>query len=134
MRLKHEIDFLSINYFNNFPRFKVKTFFDVSQITFFILITRLDLKINLIMRKLNANCESLLINYFYFYFYFISIKSVNSMIKDFKVVVDKISLLLRNERNNCLLNFENNKNKVFNYLQINFVKFMTKFIIIYVLT
>ena len=111
MRLKHKNNFLCMNYLDDLLRFNRKFFFDVSQIRFFILITRSHLKVSLIMRRLSANCEYSLINNFYFYFYFISIKSVNSMIKNFKVVVDKINLLLRNERSNYLLNFKNDKNK-----------------------
>ena len=51
------------------------------------------------------------------------------MIKNFKS-----TFLLKNEQNNYLFNFENDKNRVFNHLQNNFIKFMTKFIINYVLT
>ena len=56
------------------------------------------------------------------------------MIEIFKSMIDKISFLLKNERSNYLLNFKNNKSKVFNYLQKNFIKFMMKFIINYALT
>ena len=92
------------------------------------------------MRRLNANCEYLLINNFNstfsfsFSFSFISIKNVNSIIDNFKIVVDKISFLLKNEISIHLLKFKNNKNKIFNHLQNNFVKFITKLIIIYLLT
>ena len=54
--------------------------------------------------------------------------------KDLKAMIDKISFLLKNERINYLLNFESDKSKNFNHLPNNFVKFMTKFIVNYVLT
>ena len=58
----------------------------------------------------------------------------NLISENFKEVVDKISLFLRDERFNYFINFENDKDRVSVHLQINFLKFMTKFIIFYALT
>ena len=134
MRLKHENDFLSMNYLDDLLRFNRKFFFRcfTNQILHFdnTITFKNEFDHAQIKRELRVFTDK----YFYFYFYFISVKSVNSMIKNFKVVVDKISLLLKNERSNYLLNFENDKNKVSSHLQNSFVKSMTKFIIIYALT
>ena len=54
--------------------------------------------------------------------------------KDFKSIVDKISFLLQYKRFNYFCIFKIDKSKTFNYLQINFLKFITKVNIFYTLT